>query len=136
MSDSLSLVSLAQAPRQRYSAEYKCQVVQESMAPGATIAGVALAHGINTNLLHNWRWQYRRGDFGAAGQGPILLPVRLHAHSPASAAVSRKPAKIIDGPGESAARARIELLFGSARVIVHGVADLSTLRCVIEALRA
>lgn len=77
MSDSLSLVSLAQAPRRRYSVEYKYQVVQESMAPGATIAGVALAHGINTNLLHNWRWQYRRGDFGAAVQGPMLLPVRL-----------------------------------------------------------
>src|SRR3546814_19228152 len=76
MSDSLCVVSSSQSPRRRYPVEYKRQVVQESMSAGASIARVALAHGINANQLHNWIWQYRRGDFGPISQGPFMLPVR------------------------------------------------------------
>src|SRR3546814_5312599 len=52
-----------------------------SMMGGASIARVALAHGINANQLHNWRWQYRRGDFGPVPQGPVLLPVQIKGAS-------------------------------------------------------
>lgn len=81
MSDSLSVVSSSESPRRRYPVEYKRQVVQESMSGGASIARVALANGINANQLHNWRWQYRRGDFGPITEGPVLLPVQIDAVS-------------------------------------------------------
>lgn len=133
MSDSLSLVSTSEVSRRRYPVEYKRQVVQESMVVGASIARVALSHGINANQLHNWRWQYRRGDFGPITQGPILLPVQIKA---TSVAAPHPPVKIVDGQDNEPGSGQIELAFTAARVVIHGAPDLPTLRCVIEALRA
>lgn len=132
MSDSICVVSASERPRRRYPVEYKRQVVQESMVAGASIARVALAHGINANQLHNWRWQYRRGNFGPISQGPLLVPVQIAAPS---VCAQGQPAKIIDVQGGSATSG-VELIFPSARVMIHGAADLPTLRCVIQALRA
>ena len=71
MSDSsISIGPVAGTLRRRYSLEFKRRVVQESMASGASIAGVAMAHGLNANQLHNWRWQYRRGDFDQLANTP------------------------------------------------------------------
>ena len=41
--------------RRHHSPEFKQQVVAESNRRGASVAGVALAHGINANQLHKWR---------------------------------------------------------------------------------
>lgn len=42
-------------PRRRHSAQLKEQVVAECAKPGASVAGVALAHGLNANVVHKWR---------------------------------------------------------------------------------
>jgi transposase len=45
----------AAAPKRRlYSPELKNQVVAQARLPGASIAGVALSHGINANIVHRW----------------------------------------------------------------------------------
>ncbi|GAB3395937.1 transposase [Azotobacter armeniacus] len=38
--------------RRSYSTAFKAQVVQECGQPGASVASVALSHGINTNVVH------------------------------------------------------------------------------------
>jgi len=43
------------ATRRRYSAEFKAQVLAECSASGASVAKVAMAHGINDNVVHSWR---------------------------------------------------------------------------------
>ncbi len=43
------------APRRRHTAELKAAVLAACSEPGASISGVALAHGLNTNLVRNWR---------------------------------------------------------------------------------
>ena len=40
--------------RRRHSAEFKATVIRECMAPGVSIAAVALAHSLNANLLRKW----------------------------------------------------------------------------------
>lgn len=40
--------------RRRHSAEFKAAVINEAMAPGVSIAAVALAHGLNANMLRKW----------------------------------------------------------------------------------
>lgn len=47
--------------RRRYSAELKAQVMAECELPGASVARVALAHGINANVVHRWRQWAREG---------------------------------------------------------------------------
>ena len=41
--------------RRRYSRELKAQVLAECDEPGASVAKVAMSHGINANILHGWR---------------------------------------------------------------------------------
>lgn len=42
-------------PRRRHSAELKQQILAECAQPGASVASVALSHGINANVVHKWR---------------------------------------------------------------------------------
>lgn len=43
------------APRRRHSKELKAQVLAACGEPGASVAAVAQAHGLNANLVHKWR---------------------------------------------------------------------------------
>ena len=40
--------------RRKHSAEFKAQILVECQQPGASVAAVALAHGLNVNLLRKW----------------------------------------------------------------------------------
>ena len=133
MSDSST--SLTPAPvqsRRRYTAEFKRQVVQESMVGGASIARVAMAHGLNANQLHNWRWQYRRGNIGSSTEAPALLPVHINT---AAATPGRQEQGHQESSHCATAAGSIELHLGGARIIVHGTADLQALQCLIQMLR-
>lgn len=79
MEPSLEVEPSAIPPRRRYSRDFKRQVVQESFTSGASIARVAQSHGINANLLHTWRWQFRRELSGEEPNGPALMPIELEA---------------------------------------------------------
>ena len=51
----MSSEALAPIPKRRlYSPELKRQVVAQARLPGASVAGVALSHGINANIVHRW----------------------------------------------------------------------------------
>jgi transposase len=41
--------------RRRYSRAFKHQVLDECNEPGASVAGVAIRHGLNPNLVQKWR---------------------------------------------------------------------------------
>jgi hypothetical protein len=40
--------------RRSYSAQFKARVIQACQAPGVSLASVALANGMNANLLRRW----------------------------------------------------------------------------------
>ena len=64
-------------PRRRHSAELKAQVLSEWAQPGTSVAGVALSHGINANIVHKWR---RFAHAGAvAVPAASFVPVALSA---------------------------------------------------------
>jgi transposase len=41
--------------RRRHDKELKRQVLVACAEPGASVAAVAMAHGLNANLVHKWR---------------------------------------------------------------------------------
>ncbi len=53
--------------RQERSPELKAQVLAECERPGASVAQVALAHGVNANLVHGWRRLERERRQAATG---------------------------------------------------------------------
>jgi transposase len=55
--------------RRRHSRQLKAEVLAACERPGASVAGVALAHGLNANLVHKWR----RGE--GQGASPRLVTV-------------------------------------------------------------
>jgi transposase-like protein len=85
------LVVRAPANGRRTDSETAKQaLVQLSLRPGVSVAGLALAHGINANLLRRWMTQYGPGP--RAGNGPgsgaSLLPVSTSAAAAPRAAPS------------------------------------------------
>lgn len=42
-------------PRRRHSAQLKREVLAACREPGASVAGIALAFGLNANLVRQWR---------------------------------------------------------------------------------
>ena len=66
------------APRRRHSAELKAKVLAACDEPGASISGIALAHGLNANLVRKWR----------SGRGVKLAGVVVAPAAPSQAPTS------------------------------------------------
>lgn len=96
--------------RRVHSAAFKAQVVAESEAVGASVAQVALRHGVNANLVHRWRRAAQRG-VPAVAQTPAFLPLVIPPAAPVTS--PRLPAS-----RSTAGEIRIELRRGSATVSV------------------
>ena len=70
--------ALPTAKRQYRSPELKRQIVEETLAPGASVARVARAHGVNANQVFAWRRQYQQGLLKSGNRAiPGLLAVRV-----------------------------------------------------------
>jgi transposase len=118
--------------RRTYSPEYKLETVEECSVSGVSVAGVALAHRINANLVRRWIVQHRSGRLiRTPSATPTLLPVRLSA-AKALAPVVRAERRTLRS--KHAAPGVIEIELESARIRVRGVVDEVALRVVLEAL--
>lgn len=91
--------------RRVHSAEFKAQAVQASHQPGVSMAAVAMAHGINANLLR--RWVHEMAQLPADAAAVIANPVGFIAlPMPAPSAQSASSSEPI----------RIEVRRGSATI--------------------
>ena len=78
----------APGPKRRYySPELKAQVVQQCRQDKASIAAVAMANGINANIVH--RWLNEAKNAALLAQAKAFIPVTLErlASAPVDAAV-------------------------------------------------
>ena len=74
----------ASRPQRRfYSPQLKGQVMQECRQSGASVAGVALSHGINANIVHRWLREHSRTALVVQSQA--FVPVTLDEPAPGSA---------------------------------------------------
>lgn len=71
--------------RRRYDAQLKAQILAECEAPGASVAKVAMAHGINDNVVHRWRQLAREAGAMTVAATPTFVPVTLPAPTEAVA---------------------------------------------------
>jgi transposase len=94
-----------QAPKRRfYSPELKLQVVGNCAQPGASIAGVALQHGINANIVHRWLREHNQGILIRPQQ--TFVPVTLNS--------AIEPATV-----QPTADIRVEVKRVNATIVVH-----------------
>lgn len=110
------------ATRRTHPLEFKRSAVDASNQAGASIAGVAMAHGINANQLHKWRRQRRGSELVAAES--MLLPVTMIQDTEPSCTRQAAPEGSID------------IQLPKARLLVRGQVDLEVLQTVLVALRS
>ena len=68
--------------RRRYGDEIKAQVLAECEMPGGSVAKVAMAHGINANVVHRWRQLAREGAQVTVAKPREFVPVAIAAPLP------------------------------------------------------
>jgi transposase len=71
--------------RRRYSTELKAQVMAQCDEPGASVAKVAMSHGINANVVHRWRQLAREGRAAVTLPLSEFVPVLLPTATPPGA---------------------------------------------------
>jgi transposase len=78
--------------RRRYTVTQKLAIVRECLEPGASLAGVALAHRANANMVRKWVVKFQCGGFGKVPEsGMALLPVVVDKRSSARLAARVAP---------------------------------------------
>lgn len=108
-----------QEKRQRLSLAEKRRIVEQVLEPGASVAAIARQHGINDNLIFNWRKLYLAGRMGEVSlKTEQLLPVKI-----------ADPHSVAAGSSGS-----ISIRFGRTRIRVEGKADVNALALVLERL--
>ena len=118
--------ALPPVKRQHRSPEFKRQIVEQTLAPGASVARVAQAHGVNANQVFAWRRRYQQGLLKAAKRlPPGLLAVRV--------AEQGVPPGETKTPRPLSGMIQVELPKGKLRLT--GAVDREVLRVVLEALR-
>ncbi len=122
--------------RRRHSDALKLDLVKRSLRPGASVAALAQEHGINANLLFNWRRLHLRelGADAAAITSLTLLPVTVQPDPPACAPAQERVSLRMPTAPARAATGTIEIEIGAARVRLRGSVDDASVRSVLRAL--
>ena len=63
-------------PRRRYGEDFKRKIVAEANAADVSVSEIARRHGLNANLLFNWRKKFG-ADQRTAGKEVCLVPVEI-----------------------------------------------------------
>ena len=94
--------------RRTHSAQLKTAVVAACAEPGASVAAVALARGLNTNLVHKWRRQAARATDPPTARGVAeALPTPRGAEFLALSLPAAAP------------QIRVEIRRGATSIAVH-----------------
>jgi transposase len=121
-------------PKRQYrTIEEKRRVVEETLVEGASVARVARGHGINANLVFNWRKLYLAGRLGGASRAIKLLPVRVNESSPSPATtIGRECSASVDLAKPTPGTIQVELRH--AQVRIEGSVDPALVRVLLECL--
>jgi transposase len=115
--------------RRRWPVGEKYRIVEQTLKPGASVARVALAHGVNANQVFSWRRQYRQGLLSQRDAEPVkLLPV--HVSEAQASKVNRSGSRQITAPVVGT----IQVEFPKGHICVSGSVDGEALRLVLEHL--
>lgn len=137
--------------RRSFGLEERQRIVDEALAPGASVAAVARRHGLNANLVFKWIRRAREGwldrrrapakEIEAVAPdvaAPTFVPVKLLELSAAATAPTSPPADAVTKPVRAARRTRggaMEIrLPNGARVSLDADVDAEALRRVLSAL--
>jgi transposase len=122
-------VSSGRRVRRWRSVSEKRQIVELTLEPGAKVAEVARAHGLNANQVFKWRRAIERGELIETCSA--LLPVTVSSLSESGIEAAGQPLQ-----AEAACSGSIHIeLPGQAMISVESGADHALIRTILESLR-
>lgn len=105
------------AGRRWYTVQFKREIVARCLQPGASVAGIAVAHGLNPNLVRKWIERVHKETRKLAPLLPVVLAdARAAAEMPVEAAC-------------------IEIRLGDAVIAVGAKASAVQIQAIVRALR-
>ena len=117
--------------RRYFSKGHKEAVMAKCLAPGASLAAVALANGFNANLVRKWVRERGVGDTMAKSSSK-LLPVVLDARpEPEQSQRMRARAR---AQARKAVAGSMEIRIGTVELVVRGLVDRAQLSEVLDRL--
>jgi transposase len=125
-------VMTGRQPRRWRTVSEKRRIAALTLEPGASVALVARAHGVNANQVFKWRRALKRGELTESVAGSTsLLPVMVSAACDIDSATGSPEAE-----EQSSTRGSIHIEFPDrAMISVEPGADPSLLRSILESLR-
>jgi transposase len=118
-------------PRRFRTVSEKRRIAELTFEPGASVALVARAHGVNANQVFKWRRSLKRGELNdPPAASTALLPVMLSA----SGVTADTPGQV-DAKEQPTPNGSIHIEFpGRAMISVERGADPSLVRSILESL--
>jgi transposase len=143
-----TVAGITRAPRRQHDKAFKAELVERCLAPGASVAAVALAGGINANMLFKWRREHLRSQQlsrPASSASSVLVPVHVaadlcadHGDSQSSvpSQISQASTTLTVAPQRCVTTAgTIELDIAGAVLRLRGPVHEVSLRSVLRVLR-
>ncbi|WP_233874353.1 IS66-like element accessory protein TnpA [Paraburkholderia adhaesiva] len=125
-------VVTAAPKRPNFSNDFRREIVEKTMQPGASVARIAREHGLNDNMLFKWRQRFKaeltaKALVTAAGttEPAQLLPVNIIDVAPPS---TKEPAAM-------ASCCEVEVEVGKRRVRIRGVSQAFAERFLRDCLK-
>ena len=125
-------VRVGRTKQRRRTIQERREIVEETLEPGASVARVARARGVNANQVFAWRRQYRQGLLGEGNAETVnLLPVHVTGATvrKTDGQLRRQAARRTT---EAVGTIQVELPKGYLRI--SGRVDAEALRAVLEQL--
>ena len=72
--------SAQQPARRKHSKAFKAQILLACGEPGASLSGIAVAHGLNPNMVQRWRREARRGELTLPETSAFIPVVTVPTH--------------------------------------------------------
>lgn len=102
-----------------YDRRAKQELVRRCQQPGVSVAAMALAHGLNANLLRKWITLASRRRVSGGGAEAVLLPVRTEAGAV---------------PAPRVADGYVEIVLAAGVIRLHGRVAADTLGLALDGL--
>jgi transposase len=135
----------ARTPRRQHERSFKAELVEQCLVPGASVAAIALAGGINANLLFKWRSEHLRSTrpTHTTSSSAVLVPVHVapdvdgegDGRSQQLKASAASPPMAVATQRALRSSGVIELDFAGTVLRLRGPVDEASLCGVLRALR-
>ena len=132
--------------RNIYEPNAQRKLIEACLAPGVSVSGMALAHGLNTNVLRKWLIRERRlGALGESKRGErstqsvakLVLVTTLPESAADIVAPTTKslPSSLPSTSPDGDVAGRINIEMGGARIVVDRYVNATALSTVLDCLR-